>query len=400
MTLLVGYCVGETQFVVADAAITSTAVAYQRGPQHSSFGERLRATPRGFVREAGIKLFRLAPNAIGACCGDVGAGLRALTSMKYGLRRGQQITEAMLTAQAGLHDAQLLIAAPDDTGAIRRWHVTDDQIREAYAADDIQVLGSATAEQRAFVDGAIRTITAVPRLDAHPYHALAAGIVAVQAHGQRVDLISSGIGGTFWGHGVSPGGVIPQRDIMYVLFDQRAGASSVAIDSATAVVSGQRDHIAFAWRANLRQQGLRVFVGDVTYVTDREIQEASSSMFDVQPYYLAFVQRRIGSVLMCARSRLDDDSLFSVEYGDAQLNFHLSPVIVSHLEQFPRVAAGEPLPAEVPFGVIVASLAAAGEGLAGTQGEALASGLHNPPADVQEISRGVIAVQEVPRFAR
>lgn len=354
MTLLASFSANNVHYIVADAAITTRGALRREGPRRSSFGEKHRATRRGFVREEALKLYRLGIGVIGAYCGSVRFGIPALDHIKRRLAIGERFVEAVESVQPLVATAELLLVGPDRFNTWRRWFVSDASIVEDYDNTVVRVAGSATDQQRTFVDNAYEAFLAIPEIKANPYHALTAAIVGVQAHGQRVDLVDQGIGGTFWGLGASESGILAQRDIMYMLFDADEGAEArIRIETLSAVVSGQREHIAFAWRARLRQRGLRVFVGDVSFVSDEDIRRSAPGMMDVQPYYLAFVERRTGSVLVCGRETLDDDALFALRYHNRELKMTLSASVIQHLSAFPAVRANDELPREVPFGFIM-----------------------------------------------
>jgi hypothetical protein len=350
MTLLIGFNIRGVQCLVADAALTSDA-PFDDEPPQSSFGEHHRTTPYGYVREGAIKLFQLGSGYIGGYCGHVASGLAALKQVRYRLLAHDEIHDVLTKARECVQDANLLIAGPDVNGVITRWYIHEDGIEEDYLNETRRILGSATEEQRAFVDKALDAIRPLtdPRIDDH--HLLTAAIVAIQAYGQRVDLVNHAIGGTFWGIGIREQGLIHQRDILYILFDQdETLPERVSSPSIWPVISGQRGHIAFAWRVSLRNAGLRVFVSDVNYVSDDEIHAVVPSIMDVQPHYLTFVERRTGSVLICAREHPQDESLFAVKYLNGSVKITLGNIVQQRLQAFPGSRTS--LPREVPLDII------------------------------------------------
>lgn len=354
MTLLASFSANDVHCIVADAAITTRGQVRPGGPRRSSFGEKHRATRQGFVREEALKLYRLGHGVIGAYCGPVRLGMAALDHIKRRLAMSERFVEVVEGVQPLVATAELVLVGPDRSNTWRRWFVSDTSIVEDYDNTVVRIAGSATDQQRTFVNNAYKAFLAIPEIKTDPHHALTAAIVALQAHGQRVDLVDHGIGGTFWGLGASESGVFTQKDIMYMLFDADEGADvRIRIETLSAVVSGQREHIAFAWRARLRQRGLRVFVGDVSFVSNEDIRRAAGGMMDVQPYYLAFVERKTGSVLVCGREALDDEALFALRYYNRELKVTLSTKVIQHLSAFPAVHAKDGLPREVPFGFIM-----------------------------------------------
>jgi hypothetical protein len=144
--------------------------------------------------------YRLGIGVIGAYCKPIRFGIAALDHIKCRLAIWECFLEAVEGVQPLVATAELLLVGPDRSNIWRRWFVNDASIAEDYDNTVVRVAGSATDQQRTFVDSAYKAFLAIPEIKTNPHHALTAAIVGVQAHEQRVDLVDDqGIGGTFWG---------------------------------------------------------------------------------------------------------------------------------------------------------------------------------------------------------
>lgn len=218
MTFCVAWRSGDTAFLVADAASTSTGKAALSSPK-STFGEWHKQENGYTVEESAFKLFRWSNLAV-TCSGDASAIrsfiqatddriLRGLPPwLSLALARAAQDFKPSATFEAVVATrllGKVRLLRLDEYGG---WH----WVRRDAAVN----LGSASQTTRDFVNGAI--VDAI-RSGHSPTIQLSSVLAACQSLTVHNDLLAEGVGGAFSGVIVDSVGARWQPDIGYLLLN-------------------------------------------------------------------------------------------------------------------------------------------------------------------------------------
>lgn len=222
-------------------------------------------------------------------------------------------------------------------------------ITEVYEDRHPVILGSLPTAARAHVAETLDFLYTQTALATSPPRMLAAMLMALQAMGQRVDLMKVQAGGTFFGMRLSSGTVVAQDDLIYQLF-RRAhfGPPEQAPDTPILLFAGIREGLLIAFSSLTGFH--KVFVSHVTPLTDSEIDVLMKALFaehherfPFAAHFYGFVDRETGALVQVACPSGEPKRFLSTREGGLQITEELFRVLVS----LPEVTDGTP-PAVVP----------------------------------------------------
>lgn len=349
MTVCVAWLRGQYAFLAADSALTTTGRSLTPSATHSSFGEAPHIAISHIVEEGAVKVFELGERLLGAFCGDVADGTSCLRRIRRSVQMGRTHRDAVSEHQ-GREGKSIVVVLGIESGAVHMWMLDNGRVHEAYD-ERHAVIGSLPTSEKSFVSRTLDELGSHEVFRNNPDDYLAAVVIGLQAHGQRFPLLGHGVGGAFWGLALGPEGVLRFRDTLYVVYDRDDDLPArVRIDDVLLVLCGWRGQVAFTWGAR-HMPATRLFVGDMPYMTDDATLALIPSIVRAQPEYLALVERTSGSVLVAQRASCDDESLFSIGYGDQATRVRLSDRLVERLLAFPTDAVARTT-GHVPFDFI------------------------------------------------
>lgn len=349
MTVNLAWRSGSDIFLVVDSLLTFETDGAPRQPLTSA-GEPQTIGPNR-VEERGAKLAKLTSHVAASWSGEGSGALPALVELRTALGAGMRLPRALerLVHHYEAHPPFTLLVASSESDSPGLWAVSPSHptapIRETYVDRELIFTGSLPRESQILVKETITSLFGVPDLEATPPRMLATAIMLLQAHGQRVDLASHGVGGAFFGARIGRDGVQFQDDIVYVLFRHEDLLESSA-SRPRFLFTGVRDaRVLLTWSTTTVKY--KAFAFDIDHISHDEIHRCMDGVleeFKRRPpllgRYYGFIDRDSGALVQVACNEGPPRHLFNVDNGSFRM---VNMGFVDYLRNLSRTKPGEPV---------------------------------------------------------